>query len=404
MPLVFVHGVATRPSAEYEAMVAQRDELFRSLVFEGSDVTIVNPNWGSFGVQFGEDLPWLPYSTGNEAFGAGEGEPANQDLGPASLDSQLALGVLAGRDAEQAIDLVSMAALDAAIREATRLEIPGSAAKGDAIRLAKASAEYLGRKGISDRDAPAAVPALTVGSNAAFGDALEVELDEADANLEGFGVGDTIRGAISHLTRLIGNSASDAVLKVSRRSLSRGVSLFMGDIFVYLRGRDLMGADGTRDRIFKPIIEALIAGAKAPRSSNEPFLVVGHSLGGVILYDILTDADSVAQIQEAVGGEISIDALFTVGSQPGFFADLGLYPGGRPAAGKKLPMPNGVERWMNIFDFTDIFSFRCEHIFEGVKDFGYDTVTDLIHAHGSYFLRPSFYKRMRARLKEAPQS
>ena len=48
MPLVFVHGVATRPSAEYKAAVKQRDALFRSLVFMRDDVAIHNPDWGSF--------------------------------------------------------------------------------------------------------------------------------------------------------------------------------------------------------------------------------------------------------------------------------------------------------------------------------------------------------------------
>ena len=134
--------------------------------------------------------------------------------------------------------------------------------------------------------------------------------------------------------------------------------------------------------------------------ASEPLVVVGHSLGGVILYDILTDQKSLGEIEAAVGAPLAIHALFTVGSQPGFFADLGLYPGGRPAAGNKLKKPDCVSSWMNVFDFTDVFSFRCAHIFEDVRDFGYDTVTDLLHAHGAYFLRPSFFKRMRARLRE----
>lgn len=115
---------------------------------------------------------------------------------------------------------------------------------------------------------------------------------------------------------------------------------------------------------------------------------------------MLTDPTTRADLEAAIGSPIRIDALFTVGFQPGFFADLGLYPGGRPATGTKLKMPAGVADWMNVFDFTDVFSFRCEHIFEGVRNFGYHTVTDLLRAHGAYFLRPSFYKRMRARLGE----
>lgn len=397
MPLVFVHGVATRSSAEYQAAVKQRDALFRSLVFERNDVTIINPVWGNFGVTFGEDLPWLPSPKGDEAFGVGENIDGSS-FGPSDRDGRLNLGVLAGSDAEQAIDLVAMAALDEAIRRATEHEVPDNAAKGEAFDLATASGHYLETKRIIDKDKPVAAPELTAKTNDDFADALENFIKHDASGVEAFGIGDCIRGAIGYLTRLVGNGASDAVLKMSRRDLSRGVSFFLGDVFVYLRGRDDAGANGTRERIFKPILNALIAGAKAPRAEGEPFVVVGHSLGGVILYDMLTDPTTLTSLEAGIGAPIKIDALFTVGSQPGFFADLGLYPGGRPTGGAKLPMPKGVDTWMNVFDFTDVFSFRCEHIFEGVHDFGYDTVTDLLHAHGAYFLRPSFYTRMRARL------
>ncbi|MGC4094632.1 MAG: hypothetical protein QM756_43295 [Polyangiaceae bacterium] len=119
----------------------------------------------------------------------------------------------------------------------------------------------------------------------------------------------------------------------------------------------------------------------------------------MLLYDILTDPESRASI-ETQAGPIAIDTLFTVGSQPGLFAGLGLY-GPRPQGIAKFQRPEGVKEWMNIFDFTDMFSFKCAPMFDGVKDFGYDTVTDLLQAHSAYFLRPSFYKRMRARLSEA---
>ena len=398
MPLVFVHGVANRPSGEYAAMVKQRDALFRSLVFGRKDIVVLNPDWGSFAVKFGDDLPWLPSPRGNEAFDAGD----SGDPGPpvtAQFD-RISLGALAAVDAEQAVDLVAMAALDAAIVEAAALGLPEAAAQGEAIELAKASAAYLASKGLVETEKPAGVGALATANNGDFADALEAEIGQDPGDVEAFGLADRIRGAIAHLGRIVGNGASDLVLKASRRDLSRSVSLFLGDIFVYLRGRDDASEQGTRARIFAPILEALTKAAKAPRAAGEPFVVVGHSLGGVILYDMLTDPAIRAELETAIGGPIAIDALFTVGSQPGFFADLGMYPGGRPAEGTKLAMPQGVGAWMNVFDFTDVFSFRCAHIFEGVRDFGYDTVTDLLHAHGAYFLRPSLYKRMRVRLSE----
>ncbi|CAN7686651.1 hypothetical protein LJR234_005733 [Mesorhizobium amorphae] len=392
MPLVFVHGVATRPTAEYRAAVVQRDALFRSLVFESGDIKIFNPDWGSAGVSFDAAMPWLPNASGNQAFGAGDA------VADGTGDAVVALGTLAGLDGEQAVDLVAMAALDGAIRDAAEQQMPDAAAVGSAMALAQSVGAYLKQKGLIANETPLPVDALMTSDNLEFADALEHELAEPVDGKQAFGIGNAIRDALGHLGGLIGNSASDLALKAKRRDLSRGVALFLGDVFVYLRGRDDRGPDGTRRRIFKPIIDALIAGAKARSGSSEPLVVVGHSLGGVLLYDILTDEKTRATI-EAETGSISIDALFTVGSQAGFFADLGLYPH-RPQGGAKLPLPDGVRDWMNVYDFTDVFSFRCAPMFEGVRDFGYDTVTDLMHAHSAYFLRPSFYKRMRARLKE----
>lgn len=44
MPLVHVHGVATRPTKEYLAFVKQRDALYRSLVFKSETTMICNPD------------------------------------------------------------------------------------------------------------------------------------------------------------------------------------------------------------------------------------------------------------------------------------------------------------------------------------------------------------------------
>ncbi len=45
--LVFVHGVATRDTPEYRAAIANRDTLFRELLFTGSNAEIHSPMWDS---------------------------------------------------------------------------------------------------------------------------------------------------------------------------------------------------------------------------------------------------------------------------------------------------------------------------------------------------------------------
>ena len=392
MSLVFIHGVANRATPEELAAIKQRDALFRTIVFQGAR-DIKNPDWGSHAVAFSSDLRWIPAPSGNEHFGAGD----------APIGSDLGLGTIAKTDGAQAVDLLVMAALERDIKEAAANAAPDLAATPKRIAIAKDAADFLDRSGVLQgdggalQDAPKGLAELVAPTDDAFGDALRAEL--ITTGTQAYGALDRISDAVRSLGGLLGNGLSDLALRAKRRDLSRGVSLFLGDIFVYLGKRNVFGTDGTRDRIFAPIIADLVAATLSAKAANQKLIVVAHSLGGVILYDMLTDASVVAEIEQGIGGELRIDALFTVGSQPGFFADLGLYPV-TPTAAAKLKKPASVGTWMNVFDYTDVFSFLCAPMFEDVKDFGYDTAVDLFHAHTAYFQRPSFYQRMRVRLQE----
>ena len=386
MPLVHVHGVATRPTEEYKAFVKQRDALYKTLVFKDKAVMVRNPDWGSRAVQFSDDLRWLPKPSGNERFAGGDN--------PAAVNAKL--GSLATQDAAQAIDLAIMAALQEQVDKAVKFNTPDLAADTATIDLAAAAADLQANAGLLE-DEPKGLDTLRADSDVAFATTLGAQLEQQEA--EAFGLGDKLKDAVRSIGGVIGNTASDLALRAVRRDLSRGISLFLGDVFVYLGKRDVAGETGTRERIFEPIITDLVIAAKDAAAKAEPLVLVGHSLGGVILYDMLTDQSVLQRIEKEAGAPLAVDALFTVGSQPGFFADLGLYAN-KPTAAAKLPRPAMVAAWMNVFDFTDVFSFLCAPMFNDVKDFGYDTVVDLVHAHSAYFQRPSFYKRMRVRLNE----
>jgi hypothetical protein len=385
MPLVFVHGVANRPSLEQTEAIAQRDALFRAIVFRNDGAVILNPDWGSHAVVFTPAMPWLPKPDGNQAFGNKEPK------------GEIGLGNIAKTDGVQATDLAALAALEQAI-EVSKTS-PGAATNKKLIELVKAIADYA-EPAIREQEAakaPKGIPALVANTDAEFADALDAELRLKQAgNEQAFGIGDRIKNAVEALGGWIGNAASDVVLRVKREDLSRAVSYFLGDIFVYLKQRDVKGAEGVRERLFEPILKDLIAAAKSPRAPREPFVVIGHSLGGVLLYDILTDSECQKRLEAEAPG-FAIDLLLTVGSQPGFFADLKLYAdrGATP-----LPRPPSVRHWMNVFDFTDVFSFLCAPAFSDVEDFGFDTAVDLLQAHSAYFKKPSFYKRLELRLKK----
>lgn len=384
MPLVFVHGVATRPKPEYLAEVAQRSALFKSLVLH-KDAVVLNPDWGSHAVKFTETLPWLPNPSGNQAYGAGALAGSGGEIG---------LSAMAQADAAQAVDLAIAGVLEQAIVEAGRAQDPDLAA-GRNVALAKAAALYLDQH--APDETPAGVDALAGDSDAAFAEALDLQLNMMPGIEAYGGIGDAIKSGLDAVGGWLGNGASDLALKAKRRDLSKGVAFFLGDIFVYLRQREVAGGEGVQARLFKPILDDLIAAFHAPRQPKEPFVVVGHSLGGVLLYDLLTDLDCLARLAAEAPG-FKIDLLATVGSQPGFFADLKLYSG-KPLTGTLLARPPGVAAWHNVYDFTDVFSFLAAPAFAGVQDFGYDTAVDVLAAHTAYFKRPSFYQRMRKRLQ-----
>ncbi|WP_439366200.1 hypothetical protein ACNJYD_10080 [Bradyrhizobium sp. DASA03005] len=384
MPLVFVHGVANRPSLEQTEAIAQRDALFRAIVFRSADTVIKNPDWGSHAAAFDVKMPWLPKPTGNQAFGV------------ANASGEVGLGRIAKVDGIQAVDLAAYAALEKALRDGQAK--PGAATNTNLISLVTEIADYLEPAVLAQgKGQPKGIPALVATKDDEFADALQGELQLKKAGTaQAFGIKDRIKEAVDELGGWIGNAASDAVLRAKRADLSKSVTYFLGDIFVYLKQRDVVGVQGVRDRIFEPILKDLIAAANVKKNENEPLVVIGHSLGGVLLYDILTDDQCLKRLSDEAP-KFKIDALLTVGSQPGFFADLKLY-GDRGAA--LLPRPKSVSRWMNVYDFTDVFSFLCEPVFADVEDFGYDTSVDLLHAHSAYFQKPSFYKRLQLRLKE----
>src|SRR5215510_13145832 len=213
-----------------------------------------------------------------------------------------------------------------------------------------------------------------------------------------------LRRGLKDLVSPVANTVSDVLLRFVRRPLTEQVAFVLGDVFVYLRRRETSGVTGVANRIFAPIIADLTKATRL-RSTANPLIVVGHSLGGVILYDLLSDRSAVARIEADGGSELVIDAWITVGAQTSLFADMGLYgtvPG--TAANGRLPRPEPVRAWLNVYDYTDVLSFSCEKIFNDVEDFEFDNVIGLFSAHSSYFQRPSFYQLLRTRLNELRQT
>ena len=375
MPMVFVHGVATRQAREYQSFVEQRDALFKRLVIGEADA-IFDPDWGSNAVRFFQG-GWVPEPGANEALETGT---------PVVSTGISVASAVASRNIEQGIDLALAALLAQRAKSQQPITDKDIAVFEAAVRYLEAGGDR-GAFGSIETDEQFAhslrdelnplLPATSIEPMAFFSDVFSV-------------IGD----AVKRVTDPIRNAASDGVLRLVREPLSNQVALFLGDIFVYLRYRETDGVHGSYNRIFQPIIDDL-ARAVAAHRAGQKLVVVGHSLGAVILYDLLTNARALQAVRDAAGKELAIDALVTVGAQPGLFADMGLFGNSEPG---QLPRPGCAAEWMNVFDYTDVLSFQCEPFFTGVKDFAFDNVSGALEAHSAYFQRPSFYKQLRLRL------
>lgn len=205
-----------------------------------------------------------------------------------------------------------------------------------------------------------------------------------------FGLGGSLIQAAGDLVNGGRNLLGRGLTALFRDKLNPFVAAFLGDVFVYLR------EDDRRKTIRAKVIGDLIA-AYAARQPGEKLVVIGHSLGGVILYDLLSDRPA------ELPAEVQIDLLMTVGSQPGLFEELKLFTASDdtiPRTGvDKVPRLAHVADWVNVYDPIDLFGFRAQPMFEGCEDFVFSSATGLIDAHTAYFKRPQFHQRLHVRLR-----
>ncbi|MFH9585757.1 hypothetical protein ACH4LS_11560 [Streptomyces luteogriseus] len=185
---------------------------------------------------------------------------------------------------------------------------------------------------------------------------------------------------------------STAALALWRESWHAQGSVFLGDVLTYLRQREESGPDGP---IVGKIGAALAEGARSRTADDPALVVVAHSMGGNIVYDLLSH----------LRPELECDVLVTVGSQVGVFAELGLLPAvSAPADPKsdRVPALANVGSWINVYDPNDPLAFVTAKIFAGSEDFAYSTGRGVKSSHSAYMRRPSFHHRLAERLRDCP--
>ncbi|MFF0738846.1 hypothetical protein ACFYVL_00450 [Streptomyces sp. NPDC004111] len=416
MPLVHVHGVATRLSDKEERTQAHRTALYRAvlgpvLTASPSALTVLNPYWGDSAAAFAWNHASLPVGRSVEKFGGEGGDGGSEPDADAEVAAWLSvltelsedagrapLVALARQSPEDAVDLLwavvaeralpeeadALAALGARASSAARLASPeqwlsAQMTDGQLLDRLIAEAETEPDAGNGPVQSPAPVES--------FGRSRSTGHGRADHRKAVW----RLREAVTRVGSAAPRGVSSGAM-VLRGWMHRQTSVFLGDVLTYLRQRE---TDGARGAIARTVGDALAEGAKA-RTADDPLLVVvAHSMGGNIVYDLLSH----------LRPELECDVLVTVGSQVGLFAELGLLPAVPPPldpATDRAPVPANVGHWINVYDTTDVLGFATGRIFERGEDFRYSTGRGLLHAHSGYFLRPSFHHRLAERLRARP--
>lgn len=379
--LVFVHGVATRSGGHYDQIVANRDTLFRKILFEDPALAIHTPLWGDLVPVIGKDVYKTNIGAAAFSLGAGSG-----GMGGGLGSAASAQGT--GQSLADVARVNPTVALDALfVQLIAQCDAEGKPIPSDQLEAFAHAANAMA----ADERAKLAGAVASDGTAAFIGNvAADADLAKAvratggaAASLSiGSVFGDAVKAVTDRLRKIASSVAFDPLADLVRPP----IGYFLGDVFTYLHN----GA--TREAIRGKVLEKLLAAHDA-RAPGEKLVIVGHSLGGVILVDMLcSPADA------GLPADFKVDALLTVGSQPGLFQALGLF---LPVGNPRTPKPACVETWFNVFDPIDPLAFRADPIFDGVTDFKFDSITGLASAHTTYFLRPQFYARARKRLKDS---
>jgi hypothetical protein len=384
MPIVFIHGVNTRRDPAYVKDEIARNALLQEILapalgFGAPNIPIFNPYWGNEGCKFAWQLAVVPSpSAGLEAFGANDESSVNEsELASMYHASGKYLVVEhAQQDLQLTIDLLYDAALaQGSDNEQTAHELARSYLRASAQAAQEPAPAWLNGAQEDNFVDQLQYNCLPSRESESFGGLSKESLIEGLQRLKGAGA----------------KAASTAGIARGRQKINARVARFVGDCFVYLKTRGVKARPGP---IVQLVLDDLEAARQGKTEKDDKLVVIAHSFGGEIIYDIVTHFSV----------DIEIDCLITVGSQVGLFEEMKLFVESRnsvpidPPKGR-VPRPKNLMRWLNVVDRNDIFSYLVEPVFNDCSDFEYDTGFGIAGAHGGYFLRPSFYRRLAQRLQ-----
>ncbi|MGO4596903.1 hypothetical protein [Terrabacter sp. 2RAF25] len=180
-----------------------------------------------------------------------------------------------------------------------------------------------------------------------------------------------------------------------RRPVEDFVPVFLGDVMTYVATRGTSQSPG-------PIVERVLAGLEAAAfaagSRGEPLVVLTHSMGGQVVYDIVTHF--LPRLPEHRG--VRIDFWCAAALQVGYFEELGLFLESEPDRGPAptaYPPSEHLGGWWNVWDHADLLSFRAEGIIDGVDDSAFFAAGTLATDHYRYLRNADFYRTFASKVR-----
>lgn len=231
---------------------------------------------------------------------------------------------------------------------------------------------------------------------------VEAQYQGPSDRLAGMGAGDWRRSiwrdrvseSVSRLSHAHAFVLSRALAE-ARGPLSGSVTTFIGDVFVYLAGR---GEPGEPGPIPKAVIDVMRQVAERRLVVEEPMILVTHSMGGQVAFDLVTSFLA----REPDKAQLRVDFWCATASQVGLFPELDLFLS-HPPRGRAAPAPSHEHLgygW-NVWDYNDFLSYSADGMIEGVDDESYSSGLSVLSAHSGYLRRPSFYRRFADKLETA---
>jgi len=386
MPVIFIHGVNVRRDAVYEKNLAARNELIKRLLLKPlgfANAQIASPYWGQHGVNFAWGRKTLPdvkllESLGSEELTVKSDSTPLSDLTFGNLLNESApaqpttgLETLGGEESRY-----KQAALQNPPRFLEAVLAPVILSESSLALKSSEDAQEVGKREAALLIAAHNVaqdPNITAAIRQAASDEQVIDilkkhvLEEFEkqvqpeqpetGGLETLGIGDWVTGIKDRVGEMFdrtlgapGRVASVAAMDLFRQAMNNVLTQFIGDVFVYLNKRGTPNAPG------KIVLEVMNDLTGTPKvTPNEPLIVITHSMGGNLFYDILT----------SFMPDLKVDAWISVGGQVGLFEEMKVFQNSVEAVREpaRVTMPaDRLKYWLNVYDPADVLSFKASGV------------------------------------------